>query len=102
MAHDNTGNTGVTNCVGEVFIGDRPETHDGLIVTDAAVIPTALGANPFATITALAERSVEHYAVSKGLTISEERNGIIDLFGEPAHSPLGNMPPSQDSSILEE
>ena len=92
----------VTNHVGEVFIGDGPETHDGLIVSDAAVIPTALGANPFATITALAERSVEAYAVSKGLIISTERNGIIDLFGEPAHPPLRNMPPSQDSSVLEE
>lgn len=102
MAHDNTGNTGVTNHLGEVFVGDGTETHDGLIVTDAAVIPTALGANPFATITALAERSVEAYAVSKGLTISTERNGIIDLFGEPAHPPLRSMPPSQDSSVLEE
>ncbi|KAL2163083.1 hypothetical protein VTH06DRAFT_6919 [Thermothelomyces fergusii] len=87
MARDNTGKTGVTNHAGQVFTGRGPETYDGLIVTDGAVIPTALGANPFATITALAERSVEIYAKSKGLTISEEKNGILDLLGEPQHAP---------------
>jgi hypothetical protein len=70
-----------------VFTGDGSETYDGLIVTDASVIPTSLGANPFATITALAERSVEAYAQSKGLTISQEKNGILDLLGEPQHAP---------------
>ncbi|GAB1314406.1 Cholesterol oxidase [Madurella fahalii] len=87
MAGDNTGRTGVTNHVGEVFTGEGSETYDGLIVTDGSVIPTALGANPFATIAALAERSVEAYATSKGLTINQERNGILDLLGEPQHAP---------------
>ncbi|KAK0652213.1 hypothetical protein B0T16DRAFT_405718 [Cercophora newfieldiana] len=100
MAHDNTGNTGVTNHVGEVFTGDGPETYPGLIVTDAAVIPTALGANPFATITALAERSVEAYAKSQGLTISEEPNGILDLFGAPQHPPT--VPPTPEQELDEE
>ncbi|KAK3378547.1 hypothetical protein B0H63DRAFT_437196 [Podospora didyma] len=85
MARDNTAATGVVNHVGEVFTGNEDETHDGLVVTDASVIPTALGANPFATISALAERSVEHYANTHGLTISDKENGILDLFGEPAH-----------------
>jgi hypothetical protein len=88
MARDNTGATGVTNHAGEVFTGNGPETHDGLIVTDASLIPVALGANPFATIAALAERSVELYAHKHDLSISEERNGILDLFGEPAHTPV--------------
>ncbi|KAK0727899.1 hypothetical protein B0T26DRAFT_148745 [Lasiosphaeria miniovina] len=92
MARDNTGATGVTNHVGAVFIGNGPETYDGLIVTDAAVIPTALGANPFATITALAERAVEAYADSKYLTISDESNGLLDLFGEPQHVPKPDNP----------
>jgi hypothetical protein len=43
MARDNTGATGVTNHAGEVFTGNGPETHDGLIVTDASLIPVALG-----------------------------------------------------------
>ncbi|KAI0490889.1 glucose-methanol-choline oxidoreductase [Xylaria cf. heliscus] len=83
MADD--GNTGVTNHAGEVFTGDGKETHDGLIVTDGAIIPASLGANPFATITALAERSLDLYAKRKGLTISPEKNGLLDLFGSPKH-----------------
>ncbi|KAL1840066.1 hypothetical protein VTJ49DRAFT_842 [Mycothermus thermophilus] len=97
MAGDNTGKTGVTNHVGQVFTGNGSETHDGLIVTDGSVIPTALGANPFATIAALAERSVEAYAVSKGLTISEKRNGILDLFGEPQHLPMRHQQQQNNS-----
>ncbi|KAI1754572.1 glucose-methanol-choline oxidoreductase [Xylaria castorea] len=83
MAND--GNTGVTNHAGEVFTGDGKETHDGLIVTDGAIIPASLGANPFATITALAERSLDLYAKRKHLNISTEKNGVLDLFGAPKH-----------------
>lgn len=88
MASDGTPLTGVTNHYGEVFKGetlDSTETHDGLIVMDAAIIPTALGANPFATITALAERSIEAYCDQHKLLINREENGILDLFGEPKH-----------------
>ncbi|KAL7625697.1 hypothetical protein AAE478_004918 [Parahypoxylon ruwenzoriense] len=85
MARDGTGSTGVTNHRGEVFAGPGKETHPGLIVTDAAAIPTALGANPFATITALAERSVDLYAKDMGLEIKTMKNGILDLFGSPQY-----------------
>jgi len=95
MARDNTGRTGVTNHVGQVFTGRESETHEGLIVTDGSVIPTALGANPFATIAALAERSVEAYAASQGLTISEEKNEILNLLGEPQHAPKQSPRPRQ-------
>ncbi|KAI6085985.1 FAD/NAD(P)-binding domain-containing protein [Hypoxylon rubiginosum] len=87
MANDGTGNTGVTNHRGEVFTGSGNEVHDGLIVTDAAVIPAALGANPFATITALAERSVDLYAKKHDLEIDfKTKNGTLNLFGPPQHS----------------
>lgn len=99
MARDNTGRTGVTNHVGQVFTGRGSETHEGLIVTDGAVIPTALGANPFATIAALAERSVEAYATSQGLTISQEKNGILDLLGEPRHVPKRCRPAHKREKI---
>jgi len=99
MARDNTGRTGVTNHVGQVFTGRSGETYDGLIVTDGSVIPVALGANPFATITALAERSVETYATSKGLTISQERNDILDLLGEPQHAPRYHQPSHKREQI---
>jgi len=87
MARDGTGATGVVNHAGEIFSGHGSETHKGLIVTDGAVVPVALGANPLATISALAERSLEHYAIRNGLVVSEEKNDILDLFGEPQHIP---------------
>ena len=86
MSFDGTGAHGVTNHFGEVFTGNTEETHPGLIVTDGAVIPTALGVNPFATITALAERSVEHAAASDYIHADIDlttKNHILDLFGEP-------------------
>ncbi|KAI8952433.1 glucose-methanol-choline oxidoreductase [Xylaria longipes] len=83
MADD--GNTGVTNHAGAVFKGDGVKTYDGLIVTDGAIIPASLGANPFATITALAERSLDLYAKEHDLEISTEKNELLDLFGSPKH-----------------
>ncbi|KAL7922808.1 hypothetical protein ACQKWADRAFT_291486 [Trichoderma austrokoningii] len=88
MSRDNTGVNGATNHIGQVFIGnDTAETYPGLIVTDGALIPGSIGVNPFATIAALAERVIEAYARENGLVISEEKNGILDLFGKPAHQP---------------
>ena len=65
------------------------EIHDGIICVDGSVIPSALGVNPFATITALAERSVEQVAVKQGITIDyETKNGELDLFGPRSRSLL--------------
>ncbi|KAI0104878.1 glucose-methanol-choline oxidoreductase [Nemania sp. FL0031] len=80
-----SGDVGVTNHAGAVFKGDGEEVHEGLIVTDGAVIPTSLGANPFATIAALAERSLDLYAKENKLNVSTEQNGVLDLFGSPKH-----------------
>ena len=50
-----------------------------------SVVPTALGVNPFATITALAEHSIENVAIKQGIKIDyETKNGLLDLFGPPA------------------
>ncbi|KAK4669784.1 uncharacterized protein QC763_206010 [Podospora pseudopauciseta] len=102
MARDNTGRTGVTNHVGQLFSGNGAEVHEGFVVTDASVIPTALGANPFATIAALAERSVEAYCESKELKISEEKNGILNLLGEPAHAPKRCRPKQRREQLKAE
>ena len=67
--------------------GVGEEIHDGIICVDGSVIPSALGVNPFATITALAERSVEQVAVKQGIKIDyETKNGNLDLFGPPSRS----------------
>lgn len=89
MSSDNTAQYGVTNHFGELLTGRGSETYPGLIVSDAAVIPCALGVNPFATITALAERSVAHAAKNLNITIDyDTKNGLLDLFGKPQHAPM--------------
>lgn len=72
MSSDGTGLSGVTNHLGKVFIGNGADVYDGLVVVDGACVPAALGVNPLATITALAERSVSGVAEEKGLTIDYE------------------------------
>ena len=67
--------------------GHGKEYHDGIICVDGSVIPAALGVNPFATITALAERSVENVAAKKLIKIDyETKNGLLKLNGPPAKS----------------
>lgn len=46
---------GAADQFGRVFAGDG-SIHDGLFVADGSLIPTALGVNPFLTISALSER----------------------------------------------
>lgn len=48
--------TGAVDQYGRVFSSDG-SVHDGLFVADGAVVPTALGVNPFLTISAVAERA---------------------------------------------
>lgn len=65
--------------MGEVFQGEGTEVHEGLFVCDGALVPTALGANPLATITALAERSVELAAKKRGIDIDfDTSNGKVN------------------------
>jgi hypothetical protein len=85
MSSDGTPEQGATTVHGELLTGSGKECHTGLVCVDGSIIPTALGVNPFATITALAERSVEHIAANRGIKIDyETKNGLLDLFGPPA------------------
>ena len=69
MSSDGTGAQGVTNHLGQLFKDSGSEVYQSLVVVDGAAIPAALGVNPFATITAFAERSVEEVAKEKGIEI---------------------------------
>ena len=56
---------GVVNEHGEVFsTGNSAAVHDGLVVLDGSVIPTALGTNPALTISAVALRAAEALAAA--------------------------------------
>jgi len=97
ISADGTGRYGVTNHMGQVFTGEGTEVHKGLVVCDASNLPAALGVNPFATITALAERSVELAAREQGISIDySTKNGILDLFGNPKFPVTTN---EQDEAI---
>jgi hypothetical protein len=102
MSRDGTSSTGATNHLGQLLTGSGDEVHEGLVIVDGAVIPTALGANPFATITALAERSVEGVAQKKGIKIDYDTiNGALDLFGEPAF-PMAEEETAEAESLIKE
>lgn len=59
ISRDGTGACGGVNDKGQLFTGQGRDVHKGLVVCDGTIVPAALGVNPFATITALAERAVE-------------------------------------------
>lgn len=60
-----TAATGLVNHLGQVF-GKDDNVHDGLYIADGSIIPTAIGVNPFMTISALSERIAEGIVTKLG------------------------------------
>ncbi|KAL1612873.1 hypothetical protein SLS60_001103 [Paraconiothyrium brasiliense] len=83
VSSDGTGRRGAVDHMGRLFVGEGTEVHHGLLCVDAAVIPTALGVNPFATITALAERTCDMLLHEKQWPVDKAENETIDVFGKP-------------------
>ncbi len=53
---DNYGSDGTVDHLGRVFQASSSQVHPGLYVADGSIVRTALGVNPFLTISALSER----------------------------------------------
>ena len=73
--------TGVVNHACEVFNPETGNLHEGLLVCDASILPRSLGINPAATITALAERSMEIFLQKHG-THKDRQTTQADRRGE--------------------
>ncbi|KAJ5823412.1 hypothetical protein N7447_005752 [Penicillium robsamsonii] len=87
MSSDGTGHGGVTNHLGEVFSGSNGEVYRGLVCCDASIIPTAIGVNPLATISALSERCVNLLAERSGFSIDlETKNQPLNAYSKPSVS----------------
>jgi cholesterol oxidase len=54
------GSDGAVDHLGRLFQGTGSDVHAGLYVSDGSVVRTALGVNPFLTISALSERIADH------------------------------------------
>lgn len=80
ISSDGTGVNGAVDEFGQLLKGQGKDVYGEIVVVDAAVLPTALGVNPFATISALAERSVEAAAKRENLKIDlVTQNGMLQI-----------------------
>ena len=69
-AMGDTSATGVVDNIGRVFSRNASsDVHDGLVVLDGSIIPTALGTNPALTISAVALRAAEALATDWGYAV---------------------------------
>jgi cholesterol oxidase len=78
---------GATNHQGQVFSGTAGTgVHQGLYVSDGAILPCSVGVNPLLTISALAERNVRLLARDYSWTVDEasDRTAVpFDVYFRP-------------------
>jgi cholesterol oxidase len=98
-----TGDTGVVDHIGRVFSsGISSVVHDGLVVLDGSIVPTALGTNPSLTISAVALRAAETLAIQWDYAVGPPRT-----LGAPLARPIFRMtdvaaqPPTTEVEIIE-
>lgn len=87
--------SGVVNHYGAVFDGRSAQsTHSGLFVLDGSIVPTSLGANPFLTIAAIAERAIQF--IARDLKKLEEERPRQRVLGNPGEQFRFDLPPLPD------
>lgn len=98
-----TGAVGVVDHLGRVFSTDATSAvHDGLVVLDGSIVPTALGTNPALTISAIALRAAEALAIDWGYDM-----GSPAAAGAPLARPVFRStdvaapPPRTEVEIIE-
>ena len=94
--------TGVVDHIGRLFSNNGSDVHDGLVVLDGSIIPTALGTNPALTISAVALRAAEALAIQWGYVV-----GPSPAAGAPLLRPVFRStdvaapPPATEVEIIE-
>ncbi|ANN58232.1 hypothetical protein A9174_16750 [Mesorhizobium loti NZP2037] len=98
-----TGAMGVVDHLGRVFsTNNTSAVHDGLVVLDGSIVPTALGTNPALTISAIALRAAEKLAKDWGYDL-----GRRAVAGAPLARPVFRstdapaLPPRTEVEIVE-
>ena len=98
-----TGATGVVDDIGRAFSSSLSNVvHEGLVVLDGSIIPTALGTNPALTISAVALRAAEALAIEWNYAAGSPH--VVEApFNRPVfrRTDVAAQPPATEVEIIE-